>query len=153
MTEARVVVEVETQPRGVHEDELARGANLQLRLRRDDLTTERRELLERTLHRGILNWIQLDCPQCGVIGVDQATASTPDVRVAPVWIGIERARRARRRRRGHGARGRHVEPPRSARFTALRTTMSFSDDAFLSAVVALGVETRPRASAAHARNS
>src|SRR5690606_32401361 len=61
--EARVVVEVELHARGVQEQELPRELELALAVPGDQFARERRELLERLLHDGVLDRIHLEIPQ------------------------------------------------------------------------------------------
>ena len=79
MAEAGVVVEIQPQPCRVHENELARGTNLELRFRGNDLLAQRRQLLQRALHRRILDGIELDRAECAVIGVDEGAPGAADV--------------------------------------------------------------------------
>src|SRR5207302_345443 len=152
VAETRVIVEIQPESRGVHKYEFARGADLELPFRGDDLATHRRELRERALNRRILDRVELDGAQRGVVGIDQASPSAPNVRVTSVRVAGASREVALRRRRER-TRRRHVIAPRSARFTAFLTTTSFSDDDLRRTSIALGLEIRPSAIAAHARNS
>src|SRR4051812_43589073 len=124
MAKAREVVEIETKPRLVHEDELARHAQLELSLGAEELLALRSEIGQRLLDGRVLDRIQFDGAQRTVRAENEQAPGLPNERVAGgvaprVWG------------RGGCARTRHAVPdgPRSALFTALRTTMSFSLDA------------------------
>src|SRR5262249_22030790 len=147
VAEAREVVEIESQPRLIHEDELARHAQFQLAQRFDERARLAGHVAQRFLHRRVLDGIELHGAQRAVQREDELPAGAADLRVA--------VRIAARGRGGSRWRGHLVPPagPRRALVTAMRTTTSFSPAALRSASNASCDPMRPRAIAAHARNS
>src|SRR4029453_17423966 len=140
-----------TDVRLVDEDELARYPQLELAFTTKDLGRDGGEVVERLLHGFVLDRVQADRAGRTVQGDDERGAHTADVRIAAYiagWCaGGVSVQCGSFRNRGHAV------PPRRARFTALRTRISFSVDARLSAAVAASLPMRPNAIAAHARNS
>src|SRR5206468_5979720 len=143
--ERRVVVEVETQPRGVHEDELALQAQLELLLDVEQLLGRRGQVVEGLLNLRVLDGIELERSERGVEHDQEVPARVAQETVRRLdGLGDRTA--------GRVAAG-HVPTSRSARATAFRTRGSLSCEARSSTARASGVRILPSAIAAHARVS
>src|SRR6185503_14918649 len=131
-------------------DELALEPDLELALHVEQLLGGRREIVERLLHLGVLDRIQLERAERGIEHHQEVAAGMPEETVRRL-DGFDH-RGTPPARRGHA-----VPPPaptsRSARFTALRTSGSLSCVTFCKISRAAGVRILPSAIAAHARVS
>src|SRR4051812_31488991 len=114
MAEAGEVVDVEAKARRVDEDDFAAHANLERRLRQQQLPTLRRDLDQCFLYCRVFQRIELDGAQRTVKREDQ-TAARPANRSAVSGledgVDVEDQRLATARHLRHGV------PPRSARAT------------------------------------
>src|SRR6266513_1713995 len=144
--ERGVVIEVEPQAGGVHEQELALQPQLQLLLDVEQMLGRRRQVVQRLLHLGVLDGIELERAERGVQHHEELAA-----RVAQEAVG--RLDRLGDRRLPGRAAAAHPPTSRSARLTALRTSGSLSCAARSSTARASGVRTFPSAMAAQARVS
>ena len=93
MAEACIVVEVETQPDGVDEHELAGDAHFQLMLAIQQFSRQRRQLLGRILHGDILQRIQSNRAERGVEGEDEPLSRSAHIRVTASLDGMASDRR------------------------------------------------------------
>ena len=116
VAEGGVVVELEPEAGGVHEDEVAGEPELQVALDREQRLGGGVEIVERLLHRRVLDRVELEAAERGV---EREQQRAPALAELPVGAGT---------RGGVGGMG-HDALSRSARFTALRTTRSLSSAA------------------------
>jgi hypothetical protein len=65
VAERGVVVELQPEARGVHEDEVAGEADLQVRLERHQGARRHVEVVQRLLHGGVLHRVELEAPERG----------------------------------------------------------------------------------------
>ena len=77
VAERRVVVELQPEARGVDEDEVAGEADLQIRLDGEQRARGGVEIVERLLHRRVLDRIELEAPERRVQRREQRTAALP----------------------------------------------------------------------------
>src|SRR5438046_42180 len=144
--ERGVVVEVEPQPGGVHEQELALQAQLDLLLDVEQMLRRCGEVVQRLLHLRVLDRIELERAERGIEHDEKLAARVPQEAVGRL------DRLGDRRLAGRTAAA-HPPTSRSARLTALRTSGSLSWAARSRTARASGVRTLPNAIAAQARVS
>src|SRR6185312_591974 len=135
--EAGVIAEIEPQSRAVHENELAVHAQLELRIQASAFRGGGSELAQRLLHRLMLRRVQFHRARCSVGRYDERPSGAPRIGgLFPLALV--------HRRLAHAL-------PRIARVAALRTTISLSPSALLTASSARSVPSLPSAIAALAR--
>src|ERR1041385_213134 len=124
--ERRVVVEIETQPRGVHEDELPLETNLQLFLDVEQVFRGRRQVVEGFLHLRVPDGRGLEGRERSAEDDREVAAGmTQDPVRGLDGLGNRAARRLASAPAPAPAPG-HVPTSRRARATALRTSGSLS---------------------------
>ena len=141
VAEGGVVVELEPEPGGVDEDEVARQAELEVALDRQERARGGLQVVQRLLHRGVLDRIELEAAERGVDREQERAAALAELALASAR-GLEFGRA-----RVTGALS------RSARLTAFRTTRSLSSRQRCSSSRASGERILPSAMAAQARVS
>ena len=140
-----VIVEIETQPGGIHEDELTLHAQLDLPLNVEQMLGGGQKLVQRRLHLRVLDRIELERAKRRI---------EDDQKVSP-GVTQESVRRLHGldHRRATGARLGHAPTSRRARMTAFLTRGSLSSVAVSRAARASGERIFPNAMAAQARVS